>query len=420
MAGGGAVLQHQPAQLVARIVEQLGSAHRAGDDDGIARQRRGKHFRAAPHQLPEQPVGEVVEIAHPLAQIGVGHVQHARPHVALHLLDRCFRGEAVAHRLLEPPHPAAVVGEHAVGFEHGAVLALEGDVAPRQHVVDRQAQRPQRLLEPAHLGVAVLVEQVGDDDARLVQHDMAEADAVVERQALEADRAAEVEFEAGPRQPRQIAGGDHLGDHHRRRFERLDLVVAIVPLGAVLHDQHAERAAGAQHRHAEEGVVDLLAGLRQVGEGRMLLRVRQVERPGARRDRADQALPELQLGQVHRAGIEAFGRVELEHGIGAQHIERADLGHHVLGDFAHDAVEPLLRLKRLGHELAEPSQQNARAGREVTHRHLSKAIATGAAPLAPPAVARMNLWSTAYPDRRRNAKCEPQVPYRGRRSGSKS
>ncbi len=57
--------------------------------------------------------------------------------------------------------------------------------------------------------------------------------------------------------------------HHRGGFERLDLVLAIVcGLRAVLHDQNAERAAGAQHRHAEEGVIDLFARLRQVGEGR--------------------------------------------------------------------------------------------------------------------------------------------------------
>ena len=150
------------------------------------------------------------------------------------------------------------------------MLALEGDVAARQHVVDRQAQRTKRLLEPVDLLVAVLVEQIGDDDARLVQHDMAEPDAVVERQALEADGTAQVELEPWPRQPRQIAGRDHLGNHHRRRFQRLDLVLAIMPLGAVLHDQDAERAAGAQHGNAEEGIVDFFAGLRQVGEGRML------------------------------------------------------------------------------------------------------------------------------------------------------
>ena len=296
VAGGSAVLQHQPAQLVARIVEQLGGAHRAGDDDGVARQRSGQHLGAAPHQLPQQPVGEVVEIAHPLAQIRVGHVQHAGAHVALHLLDRGFGREAVADGLFQPSHPAAIVGEHAVGFEHGTMLALEGDVASRQHVVDRQAQRAQRVVEPAHFGLAVLVEQIGDDDARLVQHDVAETHALVERQALEGHWPAEVEFKPWPRQPRQIAGSDHFGDHHRRCFQRLDLVVAIVPLGAILHDQHAERAAGPQHRHAEEGIVDLFTGLRQVGECRVLLRVRQIERPRAGCDRADQALPELELG----------------------------------------------------------------------------------------------------------------------------
>ena len=114
-------------------------------------------------------------------------MHHARAHVALHLLDRGFRRQAVADRLLEPPHPAAVVGEHAVGFEHVAVLALEGDVAARQHVVDGQAQRARAPSSSrAHLLLDVLVEQVGDDDARLVQHDMAEPDALVEGQAGEA------------------------------------------------------------------------------------------------------------------------------------------------------------------------------------------------------------------------------------------
>ncbi len=106
------------------------------------------------HQHAQQPVGEIVEIAHPLAQIGVGHVHHARAHVALHLLDRRFGGQAVAHRLLQPAHPALVVGEHAVGLEHRAVFALESDVAARQHVVDRQAQRPERGLQPPHLLVS--------------------------------------------------------------------------------------------------------------------------------------------------------------------------------------------------------------------------------------------------------------------------
>ena len=100
----------------------------------------------------------------------------------------------------------------------------------------------------------------------------------------------------------------------------------------------------------------------------MFLRVGEVERPGTGRDGADQALAEPQLREVDGVGVQTFGGVELEHRIGAQHIERAHLGDHVGGDIAHDTVEPLLRLQRLLHELAEPFQQNARATGRVTHR----------------------------------------------------
>ena len=77
-------------------------------------------------------------------------------------------------------------------------------------------------------------------------------------------------------------------------------------------------------------------------------------------------------------GFEAFGGVEFEHAIGAQHVERAHFGHHVLGDLAHDAVEPLLRLERLRHQFAQPFQQNARAGGHVTHRGISSRQRTAA------------------------------------------
>lgn len=149
--------------------------------------------------------------------------------------------------------------------------------------------------------------------------------------------------------------------------QRLQLVLAIDALGAVLHDEDAQRAPGAQNRHAKEGIVDLLARFRQVGEGRVLLRVRQVERAGAGRDGADEALPQTQLRVVHRAGVEALGGVEFQHGVGAQDVERADLRHHVGGDLTHDAVEPRLRLERLRHQFAEPFQQYARAAAQVTH-----------------------------------------------------
>ena len=88
-----------------------------------------------------------------------------------------------------------------------------------------------------------------------------------------------------------------------------------------------------------------------------------------------------QLGQVDGARVEALGGVEFEHAVGAQHVERADLGDHVLRDLAHDPVEPLLRLERLRHELAEPLQQYARAwGTDHASRILSNGIAAGRTP----------------------------------------
>ena len=421
VAGGSAVLQHQPAQLVARIVEQLGGAHRAGDDDGVLRQRRREHLRAAPHQLPQQPVGEVVEIAHPLAQIGVGHVQHAGAHVALHLLDRRFGRQAVADRLFQPAHPAAVVGEHAIGFEHGAMLALEGDVAARQHVVDRQASEPSDVSSRRTSSSLSSLNRLVTTMRGSCSTTWPRPTPSLNDRPVKLDRPAQVEFEPGPRQPRQIAGGDHLGDHHRRRFQRLDLVVAVVALGAVLHDQHAERAAGPQHRHAEEGIVDLFAGLRQVGEGRVLLRVGKVERPRAGRDRADQALPELELGKVDGARVQTFGGVEFE-----RRNRRA----------AHRASRPRRPCSgrfraRCGRAAPAAQAASAMSSRSRLSRTRGPAARSriGISPMRiGPAPRRWrrrpsresNRLTTAYPDRRRNAKCEPQVPYRARRSGSKS
>ena len=166
----------------------------------------------------------------------------------------------------------------------------------------------------------------------------------------------------GLRQAFELADGDHLGEHHRRRLQRLDLLVVVGAVRPVLDDEHAEGGAGAQDRHAEEGRVDLLAGLRQVAEGRMRLRVRQVQRPRLGGDRADEALPDAQRRVVDRGAVQALGGVEFEDAVGAQHIDRADLGHHVGRDLADGLVEPVLRADRLRHDLAQAAEQDARSG----------------------------------------------------------
>ena len=110
----------------------------------------------------------------------------------------------------------------------------------------------------------VIGDEVGDDDARLVQHHMPERDAVIERDAGDMHRAARRRLGlAGAGDGGQFAGGDHLGDHHGGGLQRLLLLLGIGAPRPVLHHQHAQRVAGAQDRDAQEGVVDLLAGLRR-------------------------------------------------------------------------------------------------------------------------------------------------------------
>ena len=140
MRGRPAFLQHQAAQPFAVVVEQRRRAHRAGDQDGVLRQLLARRRVVLAHQLAHQPVGEIVEVVQPLAQIGIGGAQHARAGVGLHALDAGLGGQAGHHRFAHLVQPALVVGEHAVGVEHLAVLAAVGDVAVLEQEVEIGAE----------------------------------------------------------------------------------------------------------------------------------------------------------------------------------------------------------------------------------------------------------------------------------------
>ena len=137
---GGAFLQHQAAQPLAVVVEQRRRAHRARDQDGVVRQLLARRRVILAHQLAHQAMAEVFEVVQALAQIRIGRAQHARAGVGLHALDGGLGGEAGCDRFVQPVRPALVVGEHAIGFEHVAVLAAVGDVAALQHAVEIGAQ----------------------------------------------------------------------------------------------------------------------------------------------------------------------------------------------------------------------------------------------------------------------------------------
>ncbi len=367
MRGRPAFLQHQAAQPLAVVVEQRRRTHGARDEDGVLRQLLARGRVVAPHQLPHQAVGEIVEVVQPVAQIRIGLPQHARAGVGLHALHRGFGGEAGHHRFVHAVHPALVIGEHAIGLEHVAMLAAVGDVAALQHHVEIGAHGGDGVVQALQFLLHVVGDEIGHHDARLVQHDMAERQAFGQCAAGHRHRMMRGRLCAGLGERGQLARGDHLRQHHGGGLQRFLFLFGIGAPRAVLHHQHAERVAGAQDRHAEEGVIDLFAGFRPVGEGRVLVRLRQIDGGGLARHQADQAFVDVHHGQVDGLPVQTFGGIELEGVVYAQHVNRTDLRHHVGGDQHHDLVQAFLRADRLRHYLAKPAQQHARTTERASH-----------------------------------------------------
>ena len=134
--GQRAFLEQHALQAPAVIFEQLGGAEVAGDEHRVAGQaglRRGAH---PARDDPQQPVRQVLEVVHPLLQQRIVDLAHPRAGALLDALDRRFGGEAAVDRLVDPPRPALVVGEHPVGLEDLLMLAGGAELGLAGHVVD--------------------------------------------------------------------------------------------------------------------------------------------------------------------------------------------------------------------------------------------------------------------------------------------
>ena len=95
----------------------------------------------------------------------------------------------------------------------------------------------------------------------------------------------------------------------------------------------------------------------------MMLGIGERQRLGRLGDQADKALALAHCREVDGLAVEAFGGEKFKPPVGAQNIDRADLGHHVRGDEDDDLVQPILRADLLGHDLAQPPQQLPRTAR---------------------------------------------------------
>ncbi len=259
------------------------------------------------------------------------------------------------------------MGQHPIGLEHfergsdDAALALE-------HLVDLGSQREDGGREALFLARNIVREQLLGRHRRLVQHGHAEGQAFGQAHAAQplgpVGRDLDV-LEFGL--PQQVALGHRLGQHHGDDLQILDLVIEVIPLGAVLHHQHADRASAAQQGNAQEGVVGIFTRLWPIGEGRVLRRVGEAEWAPQPHDLADQPFAGLHARDVDRAGLQALGGEQLHVPRRPAQIDRAYLGHHRAGDDLHHHVELGLGRSAAGHGFADLPEQapwRAYAGRQ--------------------------------------------------------
>src|ERR1700751_3857476 len=112
--------------------------------------------------------------------------------------------------------------------------------------------------------------------------------------------------------------------------------------------------------------------------------VGEIDRLGLLDHEADEALARIHRGDVDGLRREALRRKELEHAVIARDIDRADLGHDIRRDQAHDPVEASLRTDGLGHQFAQPPEQQARSAESWPH-----GLATFRADSRPPAFSHL-------------------------------
>src|SRR5690349_14871671 len=101
----------------------------------------------------------------------------------------------------------------------------------------------------------------------------------------------------------------------------------------------------------------------------MALRVVERERTAMSSDIAHQALADSQASAVHGRRIEALGCKKLKHLACTQDVDRANLGHHLIGDQAHDLAQRLFGGDATRHRVPEPLEEHSRSGQGSSSLH---------------------------------------------------
>ena len=344
----------QPAPV---IFEQFGRPQVARDQHRILGQPGLGGGAHPPDDDPHQPVGQILEVVHPLLEQRIVDFLHPAAGALLDPLDRGLGGEAAVDRLVDPPRPAFVIGEHLVGLEDLIVLAGGAELGLAGHVVDLLAHPAEGGIDPRPLGLGILGDGMLDHHPRLVEHGDAlghAGDQLQPGNALRPGRPL-----GGAAAVGQAGAGDQFAQHHRHRLQRLDLDFLVAARIGMLDREHPDRIFAVDDRHAGETVEALLAGFGAIGEGRVAAGLGQVEDPPLGRDRPDQPLAGRQAGDVHRFLVQPVGGEQFQLAV-ALDVDRADLALHRLGDQVDDMVQLALRRRALGHQIVEADDDLAR------------------------------------------------------------
>ena len=368
MGGEGAFLQDHALQPPLVIFQQFGRAEIAGDQDRVATQTLACRRAHLARNDAEQPVGEILQIVHPVGQQRIVDLPHPHPGALLDALNRGFRRQAGINRLDDPAAPPFVVSDHLVGLEHFLMLTPQAEFGLTGHPVNLFAHLVKGEVDALQFGIAVLGHDVFDGDPRLVIDRRAHGQALDQGQAGQAHRPGLLRAQRRLLVIDQARVRNQFGQDHGDRLQRLDLHLFIPARLVMLNAEHAHRPFAPHDRYAGEGMVLFLPRFRAVRKVRVGRRFGQVQSFDVFGNRADQAFAHAHAGDVDRLLRQPLGGEEFQHPF-AQQVDRANLAIQPFADHFDHGVQLGLRMAARSHHVVQTGQDRAGGGNGAGHWH---------------------------------------------------
>ncbi len=304
MAADRAIFQNNAFKF-APVFQQFARPDIAGNKHGVFG-HLGASICALPCQKAQQLIGQIIQILQPFAQIGIGHRFHAGPCGGLLFLHGGLGREAALDVFFHAAQPTARIGEHAIGFKHLALFAIGGAANACHHGIKRQMQLADRLMQALKLQFGVICHGAGDDNARLMQIDMAFGHPVL-RNATTDHELRLVPLGQGLALTDEGAKLSHFGQHHGDHFDGVDLIFGIAALILGLDNQNPKPFAKPHDRHAEERGIPFLARLGHIAKALGGGRIGCVDGAGTAGHAAHKTLAHTHPCDMDRFGGQTFG-----------------------------------------------------------------------------------------------------------------